>query len=212
MTSRAAGRQHSFLVAILGLLAALMLLPTDAASETPSSPLSTVPPTASAASEPLESGDPLERCIDQELVKPAVEKAALYEPGKYSQSEVVALQVAATPEACRGVVQREIQFEITKKELRRVSGKLRHKFIRLLWFSSPGYTKDEAGPMGIAGAANPHRGKWVYYHCSVGRARTKVRLNIRVIVTDLSTDKEAARKVFPGPLLEIQGINKGKGC
>jgi hypothetical protein len=168
--------------------------------------------TAAAGSLPTTHSDVVDHCIDQELVRPVVEKAAIYDPGTHGQSEVVALQVAATPEECRGVVERMVQWEITKNELRRIDGKLRHEVMWMQWFGYDGYVREVAGPAGISGAANPHRGEKAYYHCSVGKARTKVRLNMRVIITNASTHKEIARKKFPGPLLEIRGINKGKGC
>jgi len=159
-----------------------------------------------------DDGNLTQSCVEQELVSPTVTKAELFEPGKYSQSEVVSMDVAATPEECHGVVERMVQFEVIKNELLRINGKLRHQVIRLLWFGYDGYTREIAGPMGISGAANPHRPDWVYYHCSVGRAVTKVRLKIRVIVTNLATQKEAGRKIFWGPRLKIRGIGKGRGC
>jgi hypothetical protein len=158
------------------------------------------------------TNNPAQRCVDQELVRPVVTQAELSGAGHISQSHAIGLEVAATPEECHGVVEREVQWEVTKNELRWIDGKQRHKFIRIEWFTSPGYSREAAGEVGISGAANPHRGEWVYYHCSVGRAKTKVRLNMRVIVTNLVTHKEAGRKIFWGPRMKIRGIGKGRGC
>lgn len=150
-------------------------------------------------------------CTAKELVKPTVSKAVLYSPGKATQSDVVTVDIAATPEECHGVVRRRVQYEVIKTELRRINGKLQHKKYWNESFNDSYYTKDEAGSIGIVGAADTHN-DWSLYHCSVGKAITTMRVTTRVIVTNLTTHKEIARKLFNGPLLEIRGINKGKGC
>lgn len=158
-----------------------------------------------------DSNSVTERCVKEDLVRPVVSQAALFEPGQYSQEEVVTIDIAAAPEECHGVVSRLVQYEIIKNEVRRVHGKRRRKIYRLVRWNDSEYRSDQAGEISQNSAANPHN-RSSYYRCSIGRAVTKVRVKMRVVVADAGGQQELRRGTFWGPPLEIHGIGHGKGC
>ena len=131
---------------LIGATAALLLL-TLSLFDSPENGLDAPNAKAQGASVAAASGadSQVESCVQRELVRPDVEQADIRSPGKATQTENITVNYPSTPEDCRGVVQRNFQFEVVLNQLLRIHGKLRHiKTVLYRWYEIR-FTQEEAG-------------------------------------------------------------------
>jgi hypothetical protein len=163
---------------------------------------------AQASAEPQPSSF-VQSCVRQELVRPDVEYARLSAPGKAGQTASIKINYGATPDECRGVVQRNFQYEIVLKQVLRRHGELLHITTRFEHWYATRFTQEEAGFREASYTPSGHN-PLMYYHCSVGKAKTKLLLKSRGTIKNLADQQVAGRKFFSVP---FEVIGRGKhGC
>jgi len=193
------GRLVTAGVASLGLVAGV---------EATSMAMNAEPVTADTGNVPeaqASTSDLVRSCVKRELVRPHVVTAKLTNPGKITQSDVIEIDYPATPEDCRGVVQRNFQYEVVLREWIRQRGKLHRETAKMERWYATRFTQEEAGKRGVSGAS---AGPVDRYRCSDGKARTKLLLRNRGTIKDSATDDVVGRKIWQTPFQIIGRVGK----
>lgn len=163
--------------------------------------LASTPVSALAAS----TSDQVQSCAQRELVRPYVKTARLINPGKNTQSDIREIHYPATPDECRGVVQRNFQYEVVLTKWIREHGKLHRVIAKMERWYGTRFTQEEAGGTQVVGAS---AGPVDRYQCSAGKARTKLLLRNRGTITDVASHRIIRRKIWETPFQIVGRVGK----
>lgn len=163
--------------------------------------LISTPVSAPAAS----TSNQVQSCAQRELVRPFVKTARLINPGKNTQSDIREIFYPATPDECRGVVQRNFQYEVVLTKWIRENGKLHRVTARMERWYGTRFTQEEAGGTKVSGAS---AGPADRYQCSAGKARTKLLLRNRGTIRNVASHRIIRRKIWETPFQIVGRVGK----
>lgn len=139
-------------------------------------------------------------CVAAGLARPQVDYAYMTHPGMAGQRTELSIVYPAMPTACHGLFRRIGQFQ-----LRLQDGQDHQRWFTLDYWSSGGiYTKDHGGSGFKESLAIFPSQLWSRYRCTPGPGVTKVKLELRNQVKELSSGKLAGEQIVDAPV-QVRG-------